>query len=294
MGGPKQAFSNFKKTKSFLIGFDSDGCIFDTMEIKQKECFVPVTVWKWDLQSVSRFARECHEFVNLYSRWRGINRFPALVRTLELLAERKEAQARGFKLPEIQPLVDWMAKESAHTNSTLQKAVAGSGSAVLRRTLDWSEAVNQRVGETVYGVPPFPRVKELLQKMQQDCDAIVVSQTPTEALQREWDEHDISRYVQLICGQELGSKEQHLAQTGAGLYESANILVVGDAPGDLKAAKATKALFFPILPGCEEESWQRLVEEGYSRFISGTFAGAYQESLLVEMSRILPERPPWN
>ena len=30
------------------------------------------------LQAASKYARECWEFVNLYSRTRGINRFPAL------------------------------------------------------------------------------------------------------------------------------------------------------------------------------------------------------------------------
>ena len=25
----------------FLVGIDSDGCAFDTMELKHKECFIP-------------------------------------------------------------------------------------------------------------------------------------------------------------------------------------------------------------------------------------------------------------
>ena len=31
----------FKKTNDFLVGIDSDGCAFDTMELKHKECFIP-------------------------------------------------------------------------------------------------------------------------------------------------------------------------------------------------------------------------------------------------------------
>ena len=27
--------------QQFLVGIDSDGCAFDTMEIKHKECFIP-------------------------------------------------------------------------------------------------------------------------------------------------------------------------------------------------------------------------------------------------------------
>ena len=32
---------NFQKRNEFFIGIDSDGCAFDTMEVKHKECFIP-------------------------------------------------------------------------------------------------------------------------------------------------------------------------------------------------------------------------------------------------------------
>ncbi len=73
------AFENFKKQHPFLIAIDSDGCVFDTMEIKHKECFIPNIIKYWGLQPVSKYARAAAEFVNLYSKWRGINRFPALI-----------------------------------------------------------------------------------------------------------------------------------------------------------------------------------------------------------------------
>ena len=75
---------NMKPAHNYLVCVDSDGCVFDNMELKHKECFCPATVNVWGLQSVSRYAREAAEFVNLYSKTRGMNRFPALVRTLEL------------------------------------------------------------------------------------------------------------------------------------------------------------------------------------------------------------------
>ncbi len=40
--------------------------------------------------------------------------------------------------------------------------------------------------------------------------------TPGEALQREWEEHDIAQYVNVICGQEVGKKSQMLAAAAAG------------------------------------------------------------------------------
>ncbi len=84
---------------AFFVGIDSDGCVFDTMEIKHKECFIPNTIQYWDLQAVSKYAREAAEFVNLYSKWRGVNRWPALTMTFDLLRERPEVQRRGPPSP---------------------------------------------------------------------------------------------------------------------------------------------------------------------------------------------------
>jgi hypothetical protein len=69
--------------------------------------------------------------------------------------------------------------------------------------------------------------------------------------------------------------------------------MIGDAPGDYSAAMANRCLFFPINPGHEEASWQRFHDEGIEHFVSGTFAGKYQDELLAEFDRYLPERPPW-
>ena len=81
----------------YLVGIDSDGCAFDSMEVKHKECFIPNTINTYNLQGVSKYAREAAEFVNLYSKSRGINRFPALVETLEWLQRRPEVKARGIE-----------------------------------------------------------------------------------------------------------------------------------------------------------------------------------------------------
>ncbi len=47
----------FKPRHRFFVGIDSDGCVFDTMEIKHKECFVPNIIKYWKLQAVSKYAR---------------------------------------------------------------------------------------------------------------------------------------------------------------------------------------------------------------------------------------------
>ena len=65
------------------------------MEVKHKECFAPNVIKYFGLAGVSKYAREACDFVNLYSKSRGINRFPALIEELEWTAARPEVLARG-------------------------------------------------------------------------------------------------------------------------------------------------------------------------------------------------------
>ena len=109
------------------------------------------------------------------------------------------------------------------------------------------------------------------------ADVIVVSATPGEALVREWQEHDIAKYVAVIAGQEMGTKAQHLEYATKGRYDKDHVLMVGDAPGDLKAARANEALFYPIVPGKETESWKRFHDEAFDRFLKGQIRGRLRE-----------------
>ena len=175
---PQAALKNFEPEHDFFIGIDSDGCVFDTMEIKHKECFIPNIIKHWGLQAVSKYAREAGEFVNLYSKWRGINRFPALLMVFDLLAERPEVQKRGVEIPPVESLRRWTETETKLGNPALQRAVAETKDPVLTRALKWSVAVNETIADMVHGVSPFPCVRESLAKAGEKADMIVVSQTP--------------------------------------------------------------------------------------------------------------------
>jgi hypothetical protein len=72
------------------------------------------------------------------------------------------------------------------------------------------------------------------------------------------------------------------------------MLMMGDAPGDMKAAQSVGALYFPINPGHEEVSWANFVKDGMKRFFAGTFAGDYEKALIAEFDRYLPEKPSWK
>ncbi len=291
---PALALKELSPQHSFFIGVDSDGCAFDTMEIKHKECFIPNIIAYWDLQPVSKYAREAAEFVNLYSKWRGINRWPALTMVFDLLAERPEVRKRQARIPEATQVRKFITSGLPLGNPALENLVAQTSDPELKQALAWSQAVNRSVEWLVHGLPPFPLVRESLATLEDKADVIVVSATPGEALLREWQENDIARYARVIAGQEMGSKKEHLALAAKGKYSPDHILMIGDAPGDYQAARANDALFFPINPGHEDESWELFYREAMGRFLAGEYAGAYEAGLIASFESLLPELPPWK
>ncbi|MEA1870969.1 MAG: HAD family hydrolase, partial [Candidatus Bipolaricaulota bacterium] len=58
----RKQLEGFRPKKDFLVCIDSDGCAFDTMGIKQRECFCPWMIAYFGLQPVAQAARECKEF----------------------------------------------------------------------------------------------------------------------------------------------------------------------------------------------------------------------------------------
>ncbi len=291
-----QPLAELQPTCEFFVGIDSDGCAFDAMEIKHKECFIPNTIKHWNLQAVSKYAREAAEFVNLYSQWRGINRWPALVMVFDLLKERPEVIARHARIPEAASVRAFIAQEELpHSNDGLKAYIDKVGiNDDLERAWAWTHGVNETIADMVHGVPPFPFVKESLALMQGQADMIVCSATPTEALTREWLEHGVAPYVQAIAGQEMGKKAQHLAAATSGKYPANRVLMLGDAPGDMKAARAVNALFYPINPGHEDKSWERFYKEAFNKFIAGDYAGKYEDQVIAEFLALLPSTPPWK
>ncbi len=290
-----QPLAELAPRHEFFIGIDSDGCAFDTMEVKHKECFIPEIIKVWGLQPVSKYAREAAEFVNLYSKWRGINRWPALTMVFDLLAERPEVEARGVEIPPAPRLREFINDDDyPKSNDGLAAYMDAHPDPELDRAMAWTTGVNDAVADMVHGVPPFPWVRESLAVLADTADLIVVSATPVEALTREWHEHDIARYVRVIAGQEMGKKALHLELAAAGKYPADRILMIGDAPGDMKAARANGALFFPVNPGHEEASWRRFYDEAMGHFFNGTYAGDYESALIAEFETLLPETPPWK
>ena len=287
---------SLEKTKDFLVCVDSDGCLLDNMELKHKECFCPATVNVWGLQGVSRYVREVAEFVNLYSRTRGTNRFPALVRMLELAYDRKELVERGYKLPDLTALKSWIETTPNLSAAALEEYATSHDitDPVLKTAAAWSREVDANIARIVRNISPFPYVKEALDYIGQRADIVVVSATPHEALARELTACGIAPLVSFIAGQEMGTKSECIRMAMKDRYEPSHVLKIGDAATDYKAASENGVLFRPIIPGLESESWKSVLDEGADRFFEGTFAGEYMDTLLDKFMSVLKETPPWE
>lgn len=290
----QETLKQLKPGHEFFVGIDSDGCVFDSMEVKQKEFFIPNALKYFDLFSISKQLRETWEFVNLYSVYRGGNRFTSILEVFELLEKRADLKSAGVKLPDLSSLREWTLTETKLGNATLRRYYEANPSKELLKVLTWTEAVNHDIGEWLRNIPPFPDAKKAIVKISESADLIIVSQTPLEALHREWEEHDMKKYISVIAGQEHGSKTEHIALAARGKYDNNKILMIGDAKGDLDAARNNGVLFFPIIPGYENESWKIFIKEGVKKFMNGTYSGAYEEMLLKQFMSALPDKPDWK
>lgn len=287
----RELFPAYTPSRSRLVCIDSDGCAFDTMEIKHKECFCPATILVWGLQPISKYARQAWEYTNLYSKDRGRSRFHEILLVFDLLETREEVRAYGFTLPDIAPLRRWVETSPVLNNEDLAKHAASDP--VLGRALDWSLEMNRRVAEMVQGIAPFPGVRESLELLEKEADIAIVSATPREALSREWSEHGLLRHIRQLCAQEDGSKGECIRALSRH-YGEGQVLMIGDAPGDREAAHQNGALFYPILPGEELASWRAFVKEGAARFLQGTFTGEYEAERVRAFDESLPDTPPWR
>ena len=285
---------DLKPEHDFFIGIDSDGCVFDSMEVKQKEFFIPIALKYFGLYGISKILRETWEFVNLYSIHRGGNRFTSIIKVFDLLSERREIKESGIRLPDLMFLREWVKTETRLSNSNLRKYFESHYDQDLEKVVNWTEAVNKDISKWLRDIPPFRNAKLSLEKISSFADVVIISQTPLEALEREWQEHHLKGHVKLIAGQEHGTKSEHISFAAKGKYQDNKILMIGDARGDLDAAKNNGILFYPVIPGKEDRSWERFLNEAIEKFKKLEYAGAYENELHLEFGKSLPATPPWK
>lgn len=297
---PAQPLKDHRPQHEFFVGIDSDGCAFDTMAIKQRECFCRQMIACFGLQPVAQAACECMDFAALYSRTRGANRHKTNRRVIaELLPAHPMVERCRFQVPDLPHYFRWVDDPSSVlSNAGLQRAIDQTTDPAAREELEgamlWSRQADAMIADKIKGIPPFPFVRESLEKIAARADVAVISSASNEALEREWAEHGIAQYVAVIAGQEMGTKVEHLAYAAKGKYDNNHVLMIGDSPGDLEAAKANRAMFYPIVPGCEAASWQRFRDQVFDEFVTGEYAGGCEAEQIAEFDRWFTESPSWQ
>ena len=270
----------FDMHKDFLVCVDSDGCAMDTMDVKHEKAFCPQLIRVFGLEQYADFITPYWMEVNLFSATRGVNRFKGMLMTFEALKEK------GVEIPHLAEIAQWVNNARELSNPNLENEIA-AGNTALKPVLEWSLAVNKTIRELPQDDKPFKGVKEGLAAVHLVADTAVVSSANAGAIQSEWNRHGLAQYMNVMLGQEVGSKAACIHAMAEGRYDKDKVLMVGDALGDLDAAQKNGVLFYPILVGREEESWKRLAEEAIHKLLHDIYRGAYQEQLIKEQRSIL-------
>lgn len=273
---------NFNKQKDFLICIDSDGCAIDTMDIKHIKCFGPCMVTEWNLEEWKEPILERWNEVNLYTLTRGINRFKGLAVALI------EINEKYITIEGLDEFVRWTEETKELSNESLEVEIEKTNNICLKRALEWSKSVNKSIDLLSDDEKcPFEGVKEAIILAKKVADIAIVSSANEKAVLDEWNKHGLLENVDIVLTQNIGSKSYCINKLIAKGYSRNNVLMVGDALGDLKAAEENEALYYPIMVRKEKESWIRFSKEALERFTSNSYYGEYQEKVIAEFKENL-------
>ena len=276
-----KVINSFCKERDFLICFDSDGCVMDTMTCKHVYCFGPCMVDEWGLSEWREEILARWNDINLYETTRGINRFKGLAMALSEINEKYTPIAG------IGTFTEWCETTHALSMQALSEAIAssdeGEGRLCLTKALAWSRAVNESIDSLSEEVKqPFDGAMDGLTAAHAVADVAVVSSANREAVLEEWEHFGLLRHTDVTLTQDVGSKAYCIGEMMRLGYAKEKILMVGDAIGDLNAAKVNGVYFFPILTGREKESWDELVSVAIGKLLDGTYSGEYTQTKEAE------------
>lgn len=264
--------SEFKKKKDFLVCVDSDGCAMDTMDIKHIRCFGPCMVAEWGLEEWKDKILSRWNDINLYTMTRGINRYKGLSIALTEINEKYTA------IEALDTLTRWVEESPELSNGALEKAIAADDSISLKKALSWSKAVNASINQLPDEEKlPFEGVKEALAFAHEKVDVAIVSSANLDAVLEEWERYGLLDHTDIVLAQDSGSKAFCIGELLKAGYARDHVLMCGDAPGDLDAAKKNEVFYYPILVRHEAESWQEFMDKAVSKLLDGSYGGAYQQ-----------------
>lgn len=272
----ENVFQDYKKNKKYLVCVDSDGCAIDSMDIKHYRCFGPCMVEEWNLSTWSDEILKRWNDINLYTKTRGINRFKGLSMALQ------EINNQYIKIEDLETLVNWVETTNELSNASLQREIEKNQESIsLKKALSWSNSVNTNIKKLPEEeILPFEKVKEALSLAHIDADVAIVSSANLGAVLEEWKRHELLPHTDIVLAQNAGTKAyciQELLKFG---YDPKDVVMCGDALGDMDAANKNNVNYFPILVRYEKESWEEFINNGFNKLKEGTFSGSYQEELI--------------
>lgn len=251
----------FQPKHSHIVCVDSDGTAMDTMTIKHEQCFGPCFADEWGLQPRAAVLKRWNE-INLYEKTRGKNRFITLLQIL------KEWNVGG-----IGELEAWVRSGAELSNDGLKRAIATTPSEILQKALVWSENTNRAIAALRIGdKKPFGGVEEFFRYAQGKTDIAVVSSANAAAIGEEWGHYGLLGCVDVVTSQEIGTKKDCITRLIERGYERQNVVLLGDALSDKKAADDCGVYFYPIFVKREKESWDLFRERYLDEFLNGNFA----------------------
>ncbi|HKJ90561.1 MAG TPA: HAD family hydrolase [Oceanipulchritudo sp.] len=247
----------YQEEPEAVVVVDSDGCVLDSMETKHRKAFFSALDSVWCFGEFRDEAEELWLGINLYSGLRGANRFLALLAFFDVL--------RGMNRDEVGPsprestaLKVWTETAPALSEAFLVERymkASGDSRLLLGKTLEWTREVNRIVG-TLPEAPVFKGASEALELVRQNAAPLyVVSSANRKAIETDWKIAGVGHLAKRIFGQEDGTKVKLLHRLYKESPSGKRMIMVGDSPGDHEAAREAGVLFFPIIPGNEEQSW---------------------------------------
>ncbi|MDO4266375.1 MAG: HAD hydrolase-like protein [Eubacteriales bacterium] len=274
-GGGFSGFEQFEKKKEYLVCVDSDGCAMNTMDIKHIRCFGPSMVQEWELWRWQEEAEFQWNRISLYSKTRGINRFKGLYETLKFV------NAHMTEIDGLCDLEKFVTESDELSNPALARYIEKTGSGMLKKTLHWSEVVNAEIKQlTKNDRLAFIGVQESLELLCEKADIVIVSSATPQAVKEEWETNGILKYVSLVCAQDAGSKAYCIGRLLEKGYDKEKVIMIGDAPGDMAAAKKCGVSFFPIEVRREIESWEKFRTHALPAFFGGSYRGACEDAYI--------------
>ena len=267
----------------YLIGVDSGGTAFNSMNLKHLNAFIPAALEIWPMRAqVARRFEEIETAINLYSSVRGVNRFPGLLEAFDLL---EAACPMDPDVPEHADLRAFVTHSDQYSPSALRDWMKAHPSGELEMVMAWSDRADELFDKACRGIVPYPGVREGLEQASKAAAIAVISSATRENVNREWVGSGLTSLVDIFMSEDDGNKTSQLLRARAKCYGDVQMLLLADTESDCIEAHQAGALFYPILPGDEEASWVEFRETVLPLFLTGNYTPEVEAGYLSRLKK---------